>query len=134
MREDDDDDARVRLDKWLWAARFFKTRNQASEAVNGGKVHVNGQRSKSSRIVNVNDTIEIAKAPQQFRITVTALSGKRGSGTQAQALYEEHPDSIAAREAQREQYKLSGQAGNPHPDKRPDKRSRRQLKAWRGKE
>lgn len=124
---------RVRLDKWLWAARFFKTRTLASEAINGGLVHVNGQRSKSSRIVVLNDVIEIAKTPYRYTLTVKAISERRGTGLQAQALYEEHADSIAARETQREQQRILGMASNPHPDKRPDKRSRRKLKEWQGK-
>lgn len=124
---------RVRLDKWLWAARFYKTRSQASEAVNGGRVHLNGQRTKSSHIVALNDVIEIAKSPYRFTLTVKTITDKRGSGTQAMAMYEEDPDSIAARAALRDQHKLLGMAANPHPQKRPDKRSRRQLQEWRGK-
>ncbi len=124
---------RVRLDKWLWAARFFKTRTLASEAINGGLVHVNGQRSKTSRIVVLNDVIEIAKTPYRYKLTVKAISEKRGTGVQAQALYDEHADSIAARETQREQQRILGMATNPHPEKRPDKRSRRKQKAWQGK-
>ncbi|MBI3560195.1 MAG: RNA-binding protein [Gammaproteobacteria bacterium] len=125
--------ADVRLDKWLWAARFYKTRSLASAAVNGGRVQVNGQRSKTSRLVNVGDIIEIAKPPYRYTLSVKQLSDKRGSGLLAQSLYEEHPASLAARTAQAEQYKLLGGAANPHPDKRPDKRSRRQLKQWQGK-
>jgi ribosome-associated heat shock protein Hsp15 len=128
-----DSDERVRLDKWLWAARFYKTRSLASEAVSGGRVHVNGQRSKPSRVVMLNDVIEIARTPYRFTLTVMAISDKRGSGAQAQLLYAEHAESIAAREAQRDQHKLLGLAANPHPQKRPDKRSRRKLKEWRGK-
>lgn len=124
---------RVRLDKWLWAARFYKTRSLAGEAVSGGRVHLNGQRTKPSHVVALNDVIEIAKSPYRFTLTVKAISDKRGSGTQAMALYEEHADSIATRAALREQHKLLGLAANPHPTKRPDKRSRRQLKEWRGK-
>jgi ribosome-associated heat shock protein Hsp15 len=130
---DPDSDERVRLDKWLWAARFYKTRNLASEAVSGGRVHVNGQRSKPSRIVMRRDVIEIAKTPYRYTLTVKVITDKRGSGVQAQAMYEEHADSIAARETQRERHKLLGLAANPHPEKRPDKRSRRKLKEWRGK-
>lgn len=128
-----DSSERVRLDKWLWAARFYKTRTLASEAVNAGRVHVNGQRSKPSRIVVLNDEIEIAKTPYQYTVTVKAISEKRGTGVQAQALYEEHAESITAREAQRAQQKILGMAFNPHPEKRPDKRSRRKIKEWQGR-
>lgn len=119
-------EASVRLDKWLWAARFYKTRALAVEAVNGGHVHVNGQRVKPSRDVHVGDEIKISKMPYVFTITVRALSAKRGSATIARTLYEEHADSIQKREILHEQRKLLA-AANPQPARRPDKRERRKI-------
>lgn len=122
----------VRLDKWLWAARFYKTRSMASDAVNGGHVHINGQRCKSSKTVQVGDEIKITKKSVNITIMVEGLSVKRGPASQAQSLYKETEQSIR----QREMTKLQRQAhnlANPHPSRRPDKRQRRQLKAWQGK-
>ena len=116
----------VRLDKWLWAARFYKTRALAVEAVNGGHVHVNGQRVKPSRDVHVGDELKISKTPYVFMISVRALSAKRGSATIAQTLYEEHTESIQQRELLQEQRKLLAVA-NPQPARRPDKRERRKI-------
>ena len=119
----------VRLDKWLWAARFYKTRQLATEAVNGGHVHVNGQRCKPSRVVHINDEIEIRKGTAKYAIKVTGLSDKRGSAQLAQELYAEHPHSIEQRELEKLQ-RRSLKLANPHPSRRPDKRQRRQIKAW----
>lgn len=116
----------VRLDKWLWAARFYKTRALAVEAVNGGHVHVNGQRVKPSRDVHVCDELKISKTPYVFVISVRALSNKRGSATIAQTLYEEHTESIQQRQQLHEQRKLLA-AANPQPARRPDKRERRKI-------
>lgn len=120
---------RVRIDKWLWAARFFKTRAVAAEAVTGGHVHINGERSKPAHAIKIGDVLKITKAGATFVITVTALSERRGTATAAQALYVEDPESQARREQQRVLYKLNALA-SPRPLKRPDKRERRQLKAW----
>jgi len=120
----------VRIDKWLWAARFYKTRPLASEAVNGGHVHVNDVRCKSSRPVQLDDTIKITKSSLRFVVVVKELAAKRGSAPQAQKMYEETPESIEQRELQRTQRALNAMA-NPHPEGRPDKRQRRQLKKWR---
>ena len=122
----------IRLDKWLWAARFYKTRSMASDAVNGGHVHVNGQRCKSSRTVQVGEEIRITKGGMQFTIIVEHLSAKRGSAKQASELYTETEASLEKRELLRAQRKLNVMA-NPHPTRRPDKRQRRQLKAWQDK-
>ena len=99
-------EASVRLDKWLWAARFYKTRSLAVEAVNGGHVHVNGQRVKPSREVHIGDELKINKTPYSYTITVQALSNKRGSASIAQTLYVEHAESIQQREVLLEQRKL----------------------------
>ena len=116
----------VRVDKWLWAARFYKTRAMATEAINGGHVQLNGQRIKPSRIVSVGDEISITKAPYTFVIHVKALSSKRGSATIAQGLYEETQASQLQRETLKQQHKLHA-ANNPSPRKRPDKQQRRKI-------
>ena len=116
----------VRLDKWLWAARFYKTRALAVEAVIGGHVHVNGQRVKPSRDVHIGDELKISKTPYVFVISVRALSAKRGSATIAQTLYKENADSMQQREQLHEQRKLLA-AANPQPARRPDKRERRKI-------
>jgi ribosome-associated heat shock protein Hsp15 len=121
--------ARVRIDKWLWAARFFKTRALAADAVNGGHVHVNSERCKPSHQTKINDVLKITKAGTTFIITVTALSERRASASVAQTLYVEDPESLAVRQQQGMLYKLNAMA-NPKSLKRPDKRERRQLKAW----
>lgn len=124
-----DQPIRVRIDKWLWAARFFKTRALAAEAVSGGHVHVNGERSKPSHPLKTGDVLKITKAGATYVITVKALSERRGSAAIAQSLYEEDAGSAERREQQRMMFKLNAMA-NPRPVKRPDKRERRQLKAW----
>jgi len=122
----------IRLDKWLWAARFYKTRSLASTAVNGGHVHVNNQRCKASKTVQIDDEIRIKKSGIQFTVLVKNLSDKRGSATQASELYIETEESIEQRELSSVQRKLNAMA-NPHPTRKPDKRQRRQLRAWQDK-
>ncbi len=117
---------KVRIDKWLWAARFFKTRSQASHAVSGGRVYINGMRVKPARNVNIDDEIRIRKGELEFIIIVHALSDKRGPAVQARTLYEETEDSIAAREAHKEQRRLMA-AERGGPVKRPGKRDRRLI-------
>ncbi len=119
----------IRIDKWLWAARFFKTRSLASKAVTGGKVHLNGQRVKAAKAVSVNDTIIIRKGQLEFEITVLGLSGKRGPATVAQTLYEESSDSIKKREQERQERSLF-YAGQTMPAKRPGKKDRRKIRAF----
>jgi ribosome-associated heat shock protein Hsp15 len=89
---------RVRLDKWLWAARFFKTRATAAQAVDGGKVDVNGDHAKRSRIVQLGDVIVLRRPPYEQHVVVRGLSETRGPATEAALLYEETPESRAARE------------------------------------
>ncbi len=120
------DNKLLRIDKWLWAARFYKTRVLASEAVQHGHVHVNGVRVKPSRTLQVGEQLEINKSPFKFLITVLILESRRGSATLARTLYEESDESIAGRETVQEQQRLQV-ANNPHPDKRPDKRNRRKI-------
>lgn len=97
---------KVRLDTWLWAARFFKTRAQAAQAIDGGKVKVNGERPKRSKLVAPGDEIRVRKGPYEFQIVVRGLSERRGPATEARALYEETAESIAAREVLAAQLRL----------------------------
>ena len=116
----------IRLDKWLWASRFFKTRSLGVEAVNGGKVHVNGARVKPSRQIHVGDSLSITRGEYVYKLTVTGLSDRRGPASKAQQLYEESAESIAAREELSEERRLQ-RAAQPISHRRPDKRSRRNI-------
>jgi len=120
---------KVRIDKWLWAARFFKTRSLASKAVNGGHIHLNGQRVKPARAVQTGDQLVIRKGALTFAITILELRDRRGPASVAQQLYEESPDSIAKREQVREERKLI-RAPATKPDRRPDKRNRRKIREF----
>jgi len=122
----DNIELKTRLDKWLWAARFYKTRHLAAEAINGGHVHLNDARIKPSRTVQVGDELTIKKTPFSFEITVQALSIKRGPAKEAVLLYQEHDESIEKREKLAEQRKLNA-AQFPHAERRPDKRDRRRI-------
>ena len=93
----------VRLDKWLWAARFFKTRSLAAEAAQGGKVHVHGDRAKPARPVRVGDRLQIRRGPYEWVVTVKGLSTRRGPAKEAVLLYEETADSVQNRDAARAQ-------------------------------
>lgn len=115
----------VRLDKWLWAARFYRTRALAVEAINGGHVHVNGLRVKPSCSINLGDELRISKGVTVFELLVRDISSKRGPATQARALYEEYEHSIRRREQLAAERKLV--ATSCGPKKRPDKRARRQI-------
>jgi len=121
----------LRVDKWLWAARFFKTRSLASEAISGGKVKVNGATTKPAREIKVGDRLDIANSETRWEIIVKALSEKRGPAPEARLLYEETPDSIAAREAARDSRRfVQDPAADIHG--RPTKRDRRQLGRFSG--
>lgn len=117
---------KVRVDKWLWAARFFKTRAMATEAINGGHVHVNGQRIKPARSISIGDKVTVTKPPYTFDVEVTGLSEKRGPAAQARLLYQETEKSLQKREMLREQIKLQA-ANSPSPTRRPDKQQRRKI-------
>ena len=120
---------KVRIDKWLWAARFFKTRSLASKAVSGGHVHLNGQRVKPSRTVLEGDALEIRKGALTFAVTILGLDDRRGPASVARLLYEESPESMAKREQVKEERRLiTAPAGKP--DRRPDKRNRRKIRQF----
>jgi ribosome-associated heat shock protein Hsp15 len=121
---------RVRIDKWLWAARFFKTRGAATEAVVGGHVHVNGERVKPARDVKVGDRLEIRRGQQRFTVVVTGLAERRGPAAAAAELYDETPESVAERERRREERRLAKPVG-ADLTARPTKRDRRRLDALR---
>lgn len=116
----------VRADVWLWAARFFKTRSLAKQAIDGGKVELNGAACKPSKAVHVGDSLRITRGEERLAVTVLALAEKRGPAPEARKLYEETPESIAERERQREDRRLTGGA-LLRPDSRPDKRARRLI-------
>lgn len=119
-------DSPVRLDKWLWAARFFKTRSIAREAVSGGKVHINGNRAKPSRSVSIGDELRIQRGEEEYTITIREISTSRGPATVARTLYEESEESRVKREQLAEDRRLAREkdAGR---ERRPDKRQRRKL-------
>jgi ribosome-associated heat shock protein Hsp15 len=114
----------TRLDKWLWAARFFKTRSLAKEAIEGGKVHYQDQRTKVSKEVHVGDIYKIRQGLEEKIIEVLDLSETRGPASVAQTLYKETPESIALRAKHQEERKLLLMTA---PDHRPDKRDRRKI-------
>jgi len=121
---------RVRIDKWLWAARFFKTRSAATEAVVGGHVKVNGGRAKPSREVSVGERVEVRTSAERWTVDVRALADRRGTAAAARVLYEETPESSAAREQGRLEAKASRPLG-ADLGTRPTKRDRRRLDALR---
>lgn len=121
-----DTGSRVRLDKWLWCARFFKTRSLATVAVSGGKVHVNGLRVKAAHEVHIGDQLEITRGHERYVVMVCGLSSQRGSAVDAQLVYEETASSRETRSRHAELRKLAALA-SPAPVKRPDKKSRRLI-------
>lgn len=126
MKEKAVSDESVRLDKWLWAARFYKTRAIAREMVDGGKVHYNGQRGKPSKLVEINAEIRLRQGNDERTVRVLALHHQRRGASEAQVLYEETEASIANREKVAQARKLNALT-MPHPDRRPDKKERRNL-------
>lgn len=115
-----------RLDKWLWAARFFKTRSLAAEAVSGGKVHLNGDRAKPSRNIKVGDRLKITRGQFEFSITIEGLNKNRRPSVEAKALYAESEESIDKRNKLAQSLKILN-ANMPYSEKRPSKKQRRQI-------
>jgi len=129
MDGDKNRDADVRVDKWLWAARFFKTRSLAAEAVSGGKIEINGERVKPSRVVRIGDKVGIRRGPYEWTIIVKDASRLRGSAPQAQQLYEETEASRRKREAAIAQLRLERPPELDIPG-RPSKKDRRSIQRF----
>ena len=122
---------RLRIDKWLWAARFYKTRSLATDEIVKGRVQANGQDAKPSREIKVGDSVVMRQGPVVRTVTVLGLSQQRGSAPVAQQLYAETPDSIRARELAAEQRRLGSEPARAIEHGRPTKRDRREIeKDW----
>lgn len=130
MTEQEADAGKIRLDKWLWAARFFKTRQLAHEALELGRVEVNGERVKASRVANVGDRLLIRINQLEYHIVVLSLSTQRKGAKDVHLLYQESAESIAAREAKSLLLRAE-HASFPHGDGRPSKKARRELTRFR---
>ncbi len=122
--------AKVRLDKWLWAARFFKTRSLSADEIGKGRVQVNGQTAKASRDVRVGDRIELKQGQVARTVVVATASEQRGSATVAQTMFEETPESIEQRTRQALERRLNTEPSLTLEQGRPTKRDRRQLADW----
>ncbi|WP_407909286.1 RNA-binding S4 domain-containing protein [Lysobacter claricitrinus] len=118
----------VRLDQWLWAARFFRTRSLAKQAIETGRVEIDGQRAKASRAVRVGDHLGIVRGDERFDVDVLGLSDERGAAPVAQALYAETDESRQRREQVRAE-RIALRDGYRAPEQRPDKRARRLIRA-----
>ena len=125
-RNEDADDGRIRFDKWLWAARFYKTRSLCAQAIDAGQVRVNGERAKPSRNMRVGEAVSIRKSGIVCEVTVTALADRRGSATDAAKLYCETEASAAARE-EAWLARRAAESAQPRFPGRPTKRERRKL-------
>lgn len=122
----EENEDQVRLDKWLWAARFYKTRTIAKEMIDGGKVHYNGQRTKPNKTVEVGGIIKLRQGNEEKEVEVTALSTQRRGASQAQLLYKETEKSVEQRAKIAIARKINALT-MPHPDRRPNKKERRDL-------
>ena len=122
--------ARVRLDKWLWAARFFKTRSLAADAIEGGKVEVNGDRAKRAKQVGAGDEVRLRLGPYEHVVKVVDVSERRGPATQAALLYAETPASLAAREKLAVQMRAAGAAFG-YDEGKPTKKDRREIQRFK---
>jgi ribosome-associated heat shock protein Hsp15 len=128
------EEEKIRIDKWLWAARFYKTRSMAAQAVSGGKIHVNGARIKPARMVQTGDELRIRRGEIEFTIVVQGVTDKRRPAREAQLLYAETEASLLQREVMREQKRLEAAGRMYGPMKRPDKRARRQIRSFTRKD
>ena len=122
---------RVRIDKWLWAARFYKTRSLAADAIGGGKVSLNGDGMKPAKMVQIGDEVRVRLGPYEHVVTVRGLSERRGPASVAHGLYEETAASIAAREKLSEQLRMAPAAFVYEEKGRPTKRDRREIERFR---
>lgn len=136
MQRSDDRDApgagRVRVDKWLWAARFFKTRSLAADAIGGGKILVNGERVKPAKLVQAGDEVSVRLGPYEHVVTVRGTSERRGPATVAATLYDETSESLAARTKLAEQLRMAPAAFVYEDKGRPTKKDRRDIGKVRG--
>lgn len=126
MKDKASQDDGVRLDKWLWAARFYKTRAVARDMIEGGKVHYNGQRTKPSKLVELEAELRLRQGNDERTVIVLALNSQRRGATEAQQLYRETDESIEKREKVAQARKMNALT-MPHPERRPDKKERRDL-------
>ncbi len=124
-------DDKIRLDKWLWAARFYKTRTLAKDMIEGGKVHYEGQRVKPSKEVALGATVRLRQGIDERTVVIMGLCDKRGNATHAATLYQETADSIAAREKAAAQRKALGPSFGPNANQRPNKKQRRDIIQFR---
>lgn len=125
-----EDAGRHRIDRWLWFTRFFRSRSLAAGAVTGGKVHVNGIRVKPARHLLIGDRLEITRGTERWDVIVRALPSRRGPSAEAQACFEESPDSVERRVTARRQV---GHSAGGDPGRRPDKRERRAIRRLQGR-
>ena len=128
----DEHPGRVRLDKWLWAARFYKTRGLSADAIDAGKIEVNGERAKRARLVQAGDRIRIRIGPYEHVVLVKGVSERRGSAPIAQALYEEDAESKKAREVMAAHVRAMN-ASTGYESGRPTKKDRRDIERLKGK-
>ena len=129
-QSDAEADDGLRLDKWLWAARFFKTRSLAAAAIEGGKVHVNGERAKRARVLAEGEEVRIRSGPFEHRVIVRSLTPRRGPASQAAAMYEELPESREARERVAAYLRAQAALGGGDAG-RPSKKDRRDIRRWK---
>ena len=130
LKTTDKENSSTRLDKWLWAARFYRTRAIAKQMIDGGKVFYNGQRTKSGKAVSIGDTIKVRQGFEEKEVTVIALADKRKDADFAQTLYEENTNSLATREKNALARK-QGILLSPASDTKPDKKQRRKLREFK---
>ena len=133
MSATDSNTSKIRIDKWLWAARFFKTRAAAKTAIDGGKVHFQGQRCKVSKTVDIGDKLTIRQGFDEKTVVITGLSEQRRGAPEARLLYEETPESIKQRIDKAETRRIINAAGMA-PDHKPNKKERRDISRFKQKQ